>query len=127
MQVIEAVATYHWRPLLAFQTGVSRRFFSPDFVAQDVGFVRVGVLSETRLTRLATIKAAVAYLPFARFSGGGDARFAAELGLGIAVGRQAGRLAALLEYGYQRIDRRVASDLVPIAWSALRAGLGARF
>ena len=37
--------TYRWRPLLGFQLGAGRRFVDPDFAAQEVGLVRVGVIT----------------------------------------------------------------------------------
>jgi hypothetical protein len=127
MHVVEGVATYRWRAPLAFQVGVERRFFSPDFAAQDVGLLRTGVLLETRLSSLGVIRGYASYLPLTRFSGGGDAGFGAELGLGIGVGRAESRVRGLLEYTYQRIDRRVSNEKVPIVTSIGRLGVGARF
>jgi hypothetical protein len=127
MHLIEGIATYRWRAPLAFQVGIERRFLSPEFVAQEVGLVRVGVLSETRLSSLGTIRGYASYLPFTRFSGGGDAGFGAELGIGIAVGRAAGRVRGLVEYTYERINRTVSDQEVPIATSIARLGVGARF
>ena len=50
-----------------------------------------------------------------------------ELGLGISLGRAGGRWAGLLEYTYQRIDRKVSGQDVPIATAVARVGLGGRF
>ena len=127
MHLLEGVVTYRWRAPLAFQVAIQRRFFSPDLAAQDVGLVRTGVLSETRLSSLGAIRGSASYLPLTRFSGGGDAGFGLELGLGISLGRAGGRWAGLLEYTYQRIDRKVGGQDVPIATSIARVGVGARF
>ena len=124
---IQVLATYLWRPLLAFQVGVDRRFVDPDLAAQDVGLIRVGVLSEIRLTSLAQVQAHLAYLPLTRFSGGGGSSFAAELGLGLSVGRATGRLEGVFGYTYQRIDREVNGGAVPLTFSVARAGVRARF
>lgn len=127
MHTLEATATYRWHPLLALEAGIGRRFVSPDFTAQELGLLRIGVVSETRLSSLGAMQAHVAYLFVTGFSGGGDAGFAGELGFGISVGRPAGRLAGLLDYTYQRIDRRTGSGSVPISSSIARLGLGTRF
>jgi hypothetical protein len=127
MHEIEGLATYLWRPLLALQVGVSRRFADPDFAAQEVGLIRVGVLSETRLTSLAQVQARLAYLPLTRFSGGGGSSFAAELGLAVSVGRATGRLRGVIEYTYQRIDREVNGGAAPLTFSVARVGVGTRF
>jgi hypothetical protein len=127
MNVLEGIVTYRWRAPLAFQVGIERRFLSPDFAAQEVGLLRGGLMSETRLSSLGVIRGYAAYLPLTRFSGGGDAGFGAELGLGLSVGRPGGRLAGLLEYTYQRINRSVSGDKVPIVSSVARVGVGTRF
>jgi hypothetical protein len=127
VRAVETVATYRWRPLIDFEVGFERRWFSPDFAVQDVGLVRVGVHSESRLSRLGTIQARLAYLPFTRFSGGGDASFGGEIGLGVTLGAPAGRLVGVFEYTYERIDRRVNGESARIAYAVARAGIGTRF
>jgi hypothetical protein len=123
---LQAVATYLWRPLLAFQLGLDRRFTSPDLAAQEVGLVRVGVLSETRLSSLARVQGNLAWLPLTRFSGGGGSSFAAELGFGVGVGAATGRLEGIVEYTYQRIDREVNGRGAPLTFSVVRAGVRTR-
>jgi hypothetical protein len=126
LRQLQAVATFRWRPLLAFQAGVDRRFASPDLAAQEIGLIRVGMLSETRLSSLARVQAHLAWLPLARFSGGGRSSFGAELGLGVGVGRATGRLEGVVEYTYQRIDRKVNGEGVPITFSVARVGVRTR-
>jgi hypothetical protein len=122
---IDVTGSWFWRPFLAFQVGAGRRFMSPDFVAQDVGLVRVGVLSEARLARVAEIWVRGAYLPFTRFSGGGTAAPGVELGLGTGITPAGSRVQGFVEYSYQRIDRHAAGD-APIQFSAAFAGVRVR-
>lgn len=123
---LEALAAYEWSAGLSFEVGVERRFISPDFQAQEMGALRVGVRSQSRLTSLAGVHASAAYLPLTRFSGGGGSDLAVELGLGLRIGRRTGRLSGLVEYSYQRIDREVNGDATPIRFSVARAGISAR-
>jgi hypothetical protein len=120
-------ATYLWRPALGVLVGIERRFISPDLAAQEVGLVKVGVRTETPLSRLGRIRAHAAYLPVARFSGGGGSSLGLELGLGIGVGPADSRFGAIAEFVYQRIDRDVNDVEVPIQYSATRLGGVARW
>jgi hypothetical protein len=120
---LSLLATYQWRSGLAFQLGAGRRFTSPDFVAQEVGVVRVGLLTETTLSSIGRIWGRAAYLPVTRFSGGGGSDLALELGLGVSLGPSDGRFNGIAEYAYQRIDREVNGGSVPIRFSEMRAGL----
>lgn len=124
---LSLLATYRWRPALAFQLGAGRRFTSPDFVAQEVGVVRVGLLTETTLSSIGRIWARAAYLPVTRFSGGGGSDLALELGMGVRLGPSDSRFNGIAEYAYQRIDRQVNGGSVPIRFSEMRAGLRARW
>lgn len=121
---IDLVVTWFWRPYLAAQIGAARRFVSPDLVAQDVGLIRVGVLSETRLARIAGLWVRGAYLPLSRFSGGGSAGLGLEIGLGVEVGDPAARLQGFAAFEYQRIDREAAAE-APLQFSV--GQLGVRF
>jgi hypothetical protein len=123
---LSASASYVWGPRLWLQVGVGRRFVSPDFAAQEVGLLRIGILSETQLSGLAQIEARANYFPLARFSGGGGAGLALGFGIGARVGRSTGRLHGIVEYSYERIDRKVNGEGTPIKFSVARVGLGAR-
>jgi hypothetical protein len=120
------LATYRWRPVLSFQLGAGRRFTSPDFVAQEVGVVRVGLLTETPLSSKGRIWARAAYLPLTRFSGGGGSDLSLELGMGVRVGPSTSRFSGVAEYTYQRIDRQVNGGSVPIRFSELQGGVRVR-
>jgi hypothetical protein len=124
---LSAAASYLWGPGLWLQLGIGRRFVSPDFTAQEVGLFRVGLVSEARLSSLAQIQARANYFPLTRFSGGGDTGLALGFGLGARVGRATGRFHGIVEYTYERIDRKVNEADTPIKFSVARAGLGARF
>ncbi len=123
---LSASAGYLWGPRLWLQVGLGRRFISPDFAAQEVGLLRVGIVSETQLSTLAQIEARANYFPLARFSGGGGAGLALGLGLGARVGRTAGRFHGIVDYTYERIDRKVNDAATPIKFSVARVGLGVR-
>ena len=121
------LATYRWRTALAFQLGAGRRFTNPDFVAQEVGVIRVGIRTETTLSSIGGIWGRAAYLPVTRFSGGGGSDLALELGLGVRLGRLDGRFNGVVDYTYERIDRTVNGGSVPIRFSELRAGMTSRW
>jgi hypothetical protein len=124
---VSLLATYRWRPALSFQIGAGRRFTSPDFVAQEVGVLRAGLLTETTLSSFGRIWGRAAYLPLTRFSGGGKSGLALELGMGVRLGPADSRFNGIAEYAYQRIDREVHGGSVPIRFSEIRAGLQARW
>lgn len=124
-------ASYELANAIALEVGAGRRTISPENAAQDVGVVRVGVLSENRVARIATIWLRGAYLPVHRFSGGGEAGLSVELGFGAAVGTANGRVRARADYEFQRIDRHVfPADVeykVPIQTQVARLGLEVGF
>jgi hypothetical protein len=122
---VDVYLSWFWRPYLAAQIGAARRFTSPDFVAQDVGLLRIGVLSETRLARIAGIWAKGAYLPLTRFSGGGSAGLGLEVGLGVEVGSAEGRVKGFAAFAYQRLDRNAAAK-APLQFSVGQAGVRLR-
>jgi hypothetical protein len=124
---LSVLGSYRWYPALSVQLGAGRRFTRPDFAAQDVGVLRVGLLTEAPLTSLARVQARAAYLPLTHFSGGGSSSLALELGFGLSLGPSAGRYAGVLEFEYQRIDRKVNGQAVPIRSSVARLGLTRRW
>jgi len=122
-------ARVHYRVAgaLAIEAGVGRRSVDPDFAAQDVGFGRVGVLSEIALSRIGGVWGRGAYLIAPRFSGGGSAGLALELGIGAGIGTANGRFRARVEYEFQRIDRTVNGTAVPIQLSLAKLGVDVGF
>ena len=123
---LAVLGSYRWRPALTLQLGAARRFTRPDFAAQEVGLLKVGLLVETHLSSLARVRVGGAYLPVTRFSGGGGSNLAMELGFGLSLGPTAGRVTGIIEYEYQRLDREVNGSAVPIRYSVARVGLAAR-
>ncbi len=109
------------------EAGGGRLTADPKLAAQDMGFVRVGLLSESRFSRNADVWARAAYLPVTRYSGGGSARMAVELGFGIHLGLGSGRFHVRAAYQFQRMDRTVRGRDVPIQTTSARLGIGAGF
>lgn len=114
-------------PNVAIQVGAGRRSVDPSLAAQDVGFVRVGLASENKLTNIADLRVRGAYLVAPQFSGGGSAGLAFEIGLGVGVGPQSGRVRFQTDYDFQRIDREVGGAPAPIQSLVARAGAVVRF
>jgi hypothetical protein len=113
--------------LLSLEVGGGRRYVDPEFATQEVGVIRIGVLSENQLTRLADVWVRGAYLADPRFSGGGSADLAFEFQLGVGIGTANKRFRVHFEYEFQRIDREVASSKVPMQLSLARAGIAFGF
>lgn len=108
---------------IAFEVGAGRRWIDPDFATQEVGLVRVGLLSEYSLSQIAKVWGRGAYLVAPQFSGGGTAGLAIELSLGTAIGTANGRLRVMGEYEFQRLDRQVDRQDVPLQMTVARFGL----
>jgi len=119
-------ASFFIVPVIAVELGFGRRATDPDFAAQDLGLWRFGILSEMPLTRLGIIWIRGAYLA-PRFEGGGDVGLSAEIGLGIAVGTANGRFRVRADYEFQRIDRKVDNQDVPLQMSLAKLGLEVGF
>ena len=102
--------------------GAGRRLIRPRFAAQDVGVARAGILSEIPLSALGSVWGRGAYLLAPKFSGGGTAGLAVELGFGAGLGTRNGRFRFRVEYEFQRIDRSVNDVAVPIQTSLARIG-----
>ncbi len=119
-------ASFFIVPVIAVEIGFGRRATDPDFAAQDLGLWRFGILSEMPLTRLGLIWIRGAYLA-PKFEGGGDVGLSAEVGLGIAVGTANGRFRVRADYEFQRIDREVDGQDVPIQTSLVKLGVEVGF
>jgi hypothetical protein len=119
-------ASFFIVPVIAIELGFGRRGTDPNFATQDFGLWRFGILSEMSLTRLGLIWIRGAYLA-PKFEGGGDVGLSAEVGLGIAVGTANGRFRVRADYEFQRIDREVGGQDVPIQTSLGKLGLEVGF
>jgi hypothetical protein len=118
---------YEFTPFLALQVGGQRRYVRPEFAAQEVGMLSVGVLSENQLNRISSVWLRGAYLINPQFSGGGQSELSFDFGLGVAVGTANGRFRGSAEYNFQRIDRQVDNAGVPIQVSVARLGIALGF
>jgi len=116
-------ASFSIVPAIAVELGIGHRAFDPEFSAQDVGFWRLGVMSELPLARIASIWARGAYLIAPQFSGGGESGLSVEVALGVGVGTANGRFRARADYEFQRIDREVSGVELPIQLSLARIGV----
>jgi hypothetical protein len=122
VQLWDLRATYRLIPGLDAVVGAQARRVRPEFEAQDVGLLRIGLASDAQISRLADLGVRAAWLPHSRFNGGGDAGFGFEVGLGVTVGRADARYRALMSYDFQRIDRTVNGVDVPIQMMIARLG-----
>lgn len=118
---------YFLTPLFALEVGGGRRYVKPEFAAQEVGYTRLGIFSENRLHRLASVWVRGAFLPGHQFSGGGTADLAFEFSLGAGVGTANGRFRFHAEFEFQRIDREAGGDDVPMQQSLARTGIAIGF
>jgi hypothetical protein len=118
---------YLLTPVFALEVGGGRRYVRPEFSAQGVGYTRIGIFSENRLHRLASVWVRGAFLPGPRFSGGGTAELAFEFSLGAGVGTANGRFRFHAEFEFQRIDREAGGADVPIQQSLARTGIAIGF
>ena len=103
---VDVRGAYRLTEYLSLEVGGGRRYVTPEFSAQGVGYTRFGVYSENALNRLASVWVRGAFLPNPRFSGGGDADLAFEFSLGAGIGTANGRFRFQAEFEFQRIDRR---------------------
>ncbi|NIM47763.1 MAG: hypothetical protein GTN62_00240 [Gemmatimonadales bacterium] len=114
-------------PGIALEAGGGRRWIRPELAAQEVGFIRLGAVSENQVARIASVWVRGAYLVRPQFGGGGEAGLAVELGLGAGVGTANGRFRVRAEYEFQRIDRRSYPQgleiKVPIQMAVARFGV----
>jgi hypothetical protein len=106
---------------ISLETGYTKRSISPAFTTQDFTAIRAGVRANYGLGPGANLLLRGNYLAGAKFSGGGTAPFALELGLGLSVGAGNGRWRITGDYEFQRIDRKTTVK-VPIQQAMARVG-----
>jgi hypothetical protein len=126
-------AWLRWDPLdyLGFEVGLTKRAAASEFAAQSVGAVRVGARTHYLLGPGAGVWLRGNYLTGARFSGGGRAPLAMEIGLGLEI-RWSSHFRATAQYSFQRLDRKTnpaggAEASVPIEQALARVGLAVGF
>lgn len=123
LTTIDARLGWALRPWLIVEAGGGRRNADPIEVAEDYGFASVGLRFETSLASISRMWVRGGVLPIVRFSGGGDAGTAVEIGFGVSVGSPAGKLSGRVEYDMQRVGRTVAGLNAPILLEMARVGL----
>lgn len=106
---------------ISLETGYTKRAISPDFTTQNFTAIRAGIRAVYSIAPGANLLLRGNYLPAAKFSGGGTAAFALELGLGVQVGAANGRWKITGDYEFQRIDRKTSVS-VPIQQALARVG-----
>jgi hypothetical protein len=106
---------------ISLETGYTKRSVSPDFTTQNFTAIRAGIRANYGLGPSVNLLLRGNYLAAAKFSGGGTAPFALELGLGMAIGAAHGRIRFTGDYEFQRIDRKT-SVKVPIQQALARVG-----
>lgn len=106
---------------ISLETGYTKRSISPDFTTQNFTAIRAGVRANYGLGPSVNLLLRGNYLAGAKFSGGGTAPFALELGLGMSIGAVHGRVRFTGDYEFQRIDRKT-SVKVPIQQAMARVG-----
>jgi len=94
---------------VSVETGLTNRQVDAEFeyLAQSAAAVRLGLYSAVDLGRDAGAQVRVNYLAGARFSGGGTAPLAVDVGLGFYYGVANGRLRLTGESQFQRFNRTI--------------------
>jgi hypothetical protein len=118
---------YEFRSGLTAEVGVLRRDVNPRFSAQEMRAGRIGLTYSRPIGPGVTVGLRGGYFVGAKFSGGGSAPLAFELGLLLSVGPTNARYRLTAAYGFHRVDRKVDGTPVPIEQSLLRLGAAVGF
>jgi hypothetical protein len=121
-------------PVLSLELSAVHRSMTPDVEGTEFGFVSAGAHADISVSTWGRFWGRLALIPLASFSGGGDAGFGAETGLGLDVALVGQRVHAVAQYGFQRIDRRIdqppgTDDVVsvPVEQDVFHVGISVRF
>ena len=109
------------------EAGVMKRTVNPELSAQEMGAGRIGIRYAKLIGPGATVGLRGSYLVAAKFTGAGTAGLAFELGLLASVGPQNGRYRFTMDYGFQRVDRKVNNTSAPIEQSLVKLGVAVGF
>lgn len=93
----------------SLEAGYQLRTVSPTEAAQEMRMLPVGARVGFPLAPGARIAAHADYLAAARFSGGGRAPFALELGLSASYSPGAGTLRFTADFAFDRLDRQTSA------------------
>jgi opacity protein-like surface antigen len=125
-------ASLRWYVLSALhaEVGFTSRKISPEFAAQEIGAVRVGLLAQYNLSQAARLRLRTHYLAAAKFSGGGSAPLALSIGLGASY-RAVNAVALTVDYEFQTFRRKTSisgTDVdAPVQSAFARFGVAASF
>ena len=114
----------------SLELGVTNRDVKDEFRAQSAAAFRIGVHSAAALGPNGGVAARVNYLAGAKFSGGGSAPFAMDVGLSVFYAFARGRLRITGESQFQHFSRTVdvsGKQDVPIQQVVGRLGLAVGF
>lgn len=114
----------------SLELGVTNRDVKDEFRAQSAAAFRIGVHSAAALGPNGGVAARVNYLAGAKFSGGGSAPFAMDVGLSVFYAFARGRLRITGESQFQHFNRTVdvgGKQDVPIQQVVGRLGLAVGF
>lgn len=113
--------------LVSVEAGYLHRDMKPLHAAQSVGAMRLGAIAAFPLAPGSEVAVRTAYLGGSRFSGGGSAPFAVEVGLGASYAPWSSRVRITGDLEFQRFDRRTSTAAgrlaTPIQSSTARIGI----
>ena len=122
----DGFARYYMANHVSAEVGVTNRKADPEFDAQSMAAVRIGARGSYLLGPGATIALRGNYLAGAKFSGGGKAPFAFDIGLSLAVGAVNGRYRLTGDYDFQTAKRKTVTD-APLQQTLARIGIAFGF
>lgn len=122
----DGFARYYLANHISAELGVTNRKADPEFDAQSMAALRIGARGAYDLGPGATIALRGNYLAGAKFSGGGKAPFAFDIGLSLAVGATNGRYRLTGDYDFQTAKRKTVID-APIQQTLARIGIALGF
>lgn len=124
---VEGHVGYAFTPSLIGAVGVVSRTIDPEFAAQKMTAIPVGLRYMASIAPGASIGIRGDYLAGAKFSGGGSASMAVELGMFFWAGASNGRWRFTGDYGFQRVDRKTGGLKTPIQQSLGKLGFAVGF
>jgi hypothetical protein len=131
MTQFDGRARWSINAMWSVEAGYLQRTIAPTTAAQGMSVIPVGGRIAFDLAPGAKISAHVDYLAAAKFSGGGSAPFALELGLNTYYAPGAGSLRFTADFAFDRIDRQTTSggvtSAVPIQSSIVALGVALAF
>ena len=123
---IDGFARYYLANSISAEIGFTKRTADPEFDAQSMTALRIGARGSYLLGPGASVALRGNYLPGAKFSGGGKAPFAFEVGLSVTVGATNGRYRLTGDYDFQTAHRETVIA-APLQQTLARIGVAFGF